>query len=235
MRGLDVGAKAEIFALIRELAHSGIGILLIADTLEELIALSDTIVVMRDGKITGRFAGVRSTGDPAANSRADGLAWKCRLHAAALRRGFVHAADPRHRRDLRTSAMASRFAPLFVLIALLAGLGFVRPSFLSSYSLTVLAGESERHPSSRRRSNPGDPARRHRSLDGRHRVARVGSDRAYAAFSGRRRESECFTPRLEWRRRSDYFDLDRSTRGKYRERYAGDHPERLDDSSPPLQ
>jgi ribose transport system ATP-binding protein len=56
MRGLDVGAKAEIFALIRELAHSGIGVILIADTLEELIALSDTIVVMRDGKVCGQFA-----------------------------------------------------------------------------------------------------------------------------------------------------------------------------------
>ena len=55
MRGLDVGAKAEIFGLIRELAKGGIGIILIADTLDELIALSDTILVMRDGTITGRF------------------------------------------------------------------------------------------------------------------------------------------------------------------------------------
>jgi ribose transport system ATP-binding protein len=55
MRGLDVGAKAEIFTLVRDLVRSGIGILLIADTLEELVALSDTIVVMRDGKISGRF------------------------------------------------------------------------------------------------------------------------------------------------------------------------------------
>ena len=55
MRGLDVGAKAEIFALIRELAHSGIGVILIADTLEELIALSNTIMVMRDGKVCGQF------------------------------------------------------------------------------------------------------------------------------------------------------------------------------------
>jgi ribose transport system ATP-binding protein len=55
MRGLDVGAKAEIFTLIRELAEGGIGILLIADTLDELIALSDTIIVMRDGRITARF------------------------------------------------------------------------------------------------------------------------------------------------------------------------------------
>src|SRR5271166_6584649 len=59
-----------------------------------------------------------------------------------FRQSLYTRADPRHRRDLRTSAMASRFAPLFVLIALLAGLGFLRPSFLSSYSLTVLAGES---------------------------------------------------------------------------------------------
>ncbi len=55
LRGLDVGAKAEIFARVRELARAGIGILLIADTLEELIALSDTILVMRDGAITARF------------------------------------------------------------------------------------------------------------------------------------------------------------------------------------
>jgi len=56
MRGLDVGAKAEIFELIRQMSQSGIGVLLIADTLEELIALSDTIIVMRDGGISGRFA-----------------------------------------------------------------------------------------------------------------------------------------------------------------------------------
>jgi ribose transport system ATP-binding protein len=55
MRGLDVGAKAEIFALVRGLAGEGIGVLLIADTLDELIALSNTIVVMRDGRISGRF------------------------------------------------------------------------------------------------------------------------------------------------------------------------------------
>ena len=55
MRGLDVGAKAEIFALIRQLAQAGIGAILIADTLEELIALSSTIMVMRDGRVCGRF------------------------------------------------------------------------------------------------------------------------------------------------------------------------------------
>ncbi|KQV85507.1 sugar ABC transporter ATP-binding protein [Rhizobacter sp. Root1221] len=55
LRGLDVGAKGEIAALIRELAGNGIGILLIADTVEELTALSDSILVMKDGEVTGWF------------------------------------------------------------------------------------------------------------------------------------------------------------------------------------
>jgi len=55
LRGLDVGAKAEIFRRILELAEKGIGVILIADALEELIALSDTILVMRDGCITDCF------------------------------------------------------------------------------------------------------------------------------------------------------------------------------------
>jgi len=64
LRGLDIGAKAEIFARIRELARSGIGVLLVADTLEELIALSDTILVMRDGEVTARFAAHERTPQP---------------------------------------------------------------------------------------------------------------------------------------------------------------------------
>ncbi|HSW07196.1 sugar ABC transporter ATP-binding protein [Aquabacterium sp.] len=61
LRGLDVGAKTEIMRLIRELAGSGIGILLIADTLDELVALSDAVLVMKDGGVSGRFP---ATGTP---------------------------------------------------------------------------------------------------------------------------------------------------------------------------
>ncbi|TPI41349.1 sugar ABC transporter ATP-binding protein [Mesorhizobium sp. B3-1-6] len=64
LRGLDVGAKAEIFRRVRELAQSGIAVLIIADTLEELIAFSDTILVMRDGAITARFAAAEHVPEP---------------------------------------------------------------------------------------------------------------------------------------------------------------------------
>jgi ribose transport system ATP-binding protein len=54
-RGVDVGAKEEVYELIRELAKQGISFLLIADTLEETIGLSNVILTMKDGKITHRL------------------------------------------------------------------------------------------------------------------------------------------------------------------------------------
>ena len=54
-RGLDVGAKEDVYAFVRQLCQQGIGIILLADTLEETIALSHTILVMRDGRISQRF------------------------------------------------------------------------------------------------------------------------------------------------------------------------------------
>ncbi len=54
-RGLDVGAKEEVFDLIRALSEAGVAIILASDTLEETIGLSHSIVVMRDGAVTGRF------------------------------------------------------------------------------------------------------------------------------------------------------------------------------------
>jgi ribose transport system ATP-binding protein len=54
-RGLDVGAKEEVYDLVRDLCAQGAAILLISDTLEETIGLSHRILVMRDGEITARF------------------------------------------------------------------------------------------------------------------------------------------------------------------------------------
>jgi len=54
-RGLDVGAKEEVYELVRQLSNQGVSIILTADTLEETIGLSHTILVMRDGAITQRF------------------------------------------------------------------------------------------------------------------------------------------------------------------------------------
>ncbi len=54
-RGIDVGAKYEVFTIMNELAAEGTGVLYISSELEELIGVSDRIVVMRAGEIVGRF------------------------------------------------------------------------------------------------------------------------------------------------------------------------------------
>jgi ABC-type sugar transport system ATPase subunit len=55
-RGVDVGAKAEIHALIGRLAAEGTGVLLISSELPELVALSTRIIVLRDGRMVGELA-----------------------------------------------------------------------------------------------------------------------------------------------------------------------------------
>lgn len=50
-RGIDVGAKAEIYQLIGELVEAGIGVILITSEMPELLGLSDRIVVMSEGKV----------------------------------------------------------------------------------------------------------------------------------------------------------------------------------------
>jgi ribose transport system ATP-binding protein len=51
-RGLDIGARSEVYRLMRELANSGVATVLLADSLEEAIGMSDRIVVMSDGRVT---------------------------------------------------------------------------------------------------------------------------------------------------------------------------------------
>jgi ABC-type sugar transport system ATPase subunit len=56
-RGVDVGAKAEIYRIIRTLADSGVAILIISSELAEVIGLADRAYVMREGQITGELDG----------------------------------------------------------------------------------------------------------------------------------------------------------------------------------
>ena len=51
--GVDVGAKAEIHAILHDLARKGIGIIIISDDLPELVQNCNKILVMRDGKMSG--------------------------------------------------------------------------------------------------------------------------------------------------------------------------------------
>jgi len=55
-RGVDVGAKAQIHDLVRELADDGVAVLVVSSDLPELLALSDRVIVVRDGRIVGELS-----------------------------------------------------------------------------------------------------------------------------------------------------------------------------------
>ncbi len=52
-RGIDIGAKVEVHNLLFEMARSGIAIIAISSELPEVLAISDRIVTMREGRVTG--------------------------------------------------------------------------------------------------------------------------------------------------------------------------------------
>jgi ribose transport system ATP-binding protein len=54
-RGIDVGAKAEVYALMNRLAGQGIGIIMASSELPELLAMCDRILVLCEGRITAEF------------------------------------------------------------------------------------------------------------------------------------------------------------------------------------
>jgi erythritol transport system ATP-binding protein len=60
-RGIDIGAKADVFKLMNELAASGLGIVFISSELREVIGMADRILVMSKGRITGEFTHAEAT------------------------------------------------------------------------------------------------------------------------------------------------------------------------------
>jgi ribose transport system ATP-binding protein len=52
-RGVDIGAKQEIYRLMEALAEQGVGILFVSSEMEEVLSMSDRVIVMHEGRITG--------------------------------------------------------------------------------------------------------------------------------------------------------------------------------------
>ena len=62
-RGIDVGAKVEVHQIIDELSAQGLGIILISSDMPEILAMSDRVLVMREGRQMGIFAREEATQD----------------------------------------------------------------------------------------------------------------------------------------------------------------------------
>jgi galactofuranose transport system ATP-binding protein len=73
-RGIDVGAKAEILTLVRELAAEGLGVLMISSELEEIVEAASRIFVLRDGVTVAELAGADVNEDAVMSAMAEGRA-----------------------------------------------------------------------------------------------------------------------------------------------------------------
>ncbi len=56
-RGIDVGGKSEIYRLMRELTDSGRAVVMISSEIEEVLAMSDRVLVMREGEVVAELSG----------------------------------------------------------------------------------------------------------------------------------------------------------------------------------
>jgi len=62
-RGIDVGAKADVFAIIEQCATKGLAIIAVSSEMKEIIAISDEILILRDGKMSGHLTGEEISGE----------------------------------------------------------------------------------------------------------------------------------------------------------------------------
>ena len=60
-RGIDIGAKAEVHRIIRDLARQGVAVIIISSDLPEVLSLADRVLVMREGRLVGEFSGEQAT------------------------------------------------------------------------------------------------------------------------------------------------------------------------------
>ncbi|MNC64576.1 Ribose import ATP-binding protein RbsA [compost metagenome] len=60
-RGVDIGAKKEIYDLMNQLAAQGVAIVMISSELPEVLGMSDRILVMHEGKMSGHFTREEAT------------------------------------------------------------------------------------------------------------------------------------------------------------------------------
>ena len=142
--GVDVGSKAEIHRLVRDLARRGIGIIVISDDIPELVHTCDRIILMRDGVIAREF---RQQENRERELNAELIGGEPRPPVPE-RRGIDARVgqEPRKRSVLHTmieKLTASReVVLLLILLALSLTVGIVNPAFFSFATLFEIARSS---------------------------------------------------------------------------------------------
>lgn len=134
-RGVDVGAKSEIYRIMNQMARKGVAILMISSELPEIVGMSDRVYVMREGSIAGELHGAEISG---------------KHHDAGDRRerlsssGGATMTNSTHPQQVAKSASAKKMLMsdlmqtvgiLPILILIVAVFGFIAPNFFTESNL----------------------------------------------------------------------------------------------------
>ncbi len=140
-RGVDVGAKMEIYAHLRDLADQGLAIILVSSELPEIIGMSDRILVMRAGKIVSEF---EATGASEEKILAAGLSESDAPESEAPAPGQLENHESLSRKlNLAWMRMIQADRVVFLTLLALIGVGiFTSESFLNNYNLTSIVRDA---------------------------------------------------------------------------------------------
>ena len=131
-RGVDVGAKSEIYRIIDGLAKEGKAILLISSEMNELLAMADRVLVMHEGTLAGEFSRAEFSAEKIAAAAA-GIGF--RSPTTQIERDSGHhkmaPSRPRQARYLERLATSTQAPPLIFLVVLLGLLSVSTPGFSS--------------------------------------------------------------------------------------------------------
>ena len=150
-QGIDVQSKSEVHAMIAELARQGMAIILISSELPELVGMCDSIIVLREGRLTARFARRRS-GSGTGHSRGNRCGSRRRGgnrytdHGRAIldridnRAGPVSASNEmRSASLLRRLAQTREFGLACAIAAVVLPVMLLNPRMISAENLTAIA------------------------------------------------------------------------------------------------
>ena len=137
-RGIDVGAKADVFRTMRKLSRDGLGILFATSDLDEVMALSDRIAVMSNGRLTGMFDRAEATEAAvvAASAMGHGPA-SAREQRTWLTQPRPATPAPSGSGSLLLTLMKAR--TFIALIAVILFFSLAAPNFLSTANLILMS------------------------------------------------------------------------------------------------
>ncbi|WP_292263491.1 ATP-binding cassette domain-containing protein, partial [Mesorhizobium sp.] len=132
-RGIDVGAKADVFRTMRKLSRDGLGILFATSDLDEVMALSDRIAVMSNGKLTGMFDRAEATEAAIVAAWPRTRAWRLPMTDIPAKAAAPSASSG----SVLLTLMKLR--TFIALIAVLVFFSIAAPNFLSAANLILMA------------------------------------------------------------------------------------------------